>query len=130
MVWCAGPVDGTRFARLLVPAGVGALLVLQLVVLYLPSAPGPSLSLPHVDKAVHALVFAAPVLVAGLGRRRWWPRVAVLGLVHAPVSEAIQHLLLQGRSGDPWDLLADVVGVVGAAIGVSLASRRLGRRRL
>ncbi|WP_277452272.1 VanZ family protein [Janibacter sp. DB-40] len=119
-----------RSARLLVPLAVGVLLALQLVVLYLPSAPGPPAPIPHADKLVHALVFAAPVLVAGLARRWWWSVVAAACLLHAPVSEAVQQALLPGRSGDAWDVVADLCGVVGASIGVSLWFRRPRRRRL
>ena len=106
------------------PAAVVGFLVLQLTVLYLPTAPGGPDLFPHADKLVHLLVFAAPVLVAGLGRWTWWPVVAVACLVHAPVSEIVQHLLLPSRSGDPRDVVADVVGVALASIGVSLWIRR------
>mgnify|MGYP006189601847 CR=1 FL=1 len=109
---------------------MGLLLAVQLVVLYVPSAPGPPAPIPHADKLVHALVFAAPVLVAGLARRWWWVLVAVACLLHAPVSEAVQQVYLPGRSGDPWDLVADLGGVAGASIGVSLWFRRPRRRRL
>lgn len=104
--------------------------ILQVVVLYAPDAPGPPSPIPHSDKAVHALVFALPVLVAGLGRRGWWPVAAVLCAVHAPVSEVIQHLALANRSGDPWDVVADLVGVAAASIGVLFMVRRLRRRRI
>ena len=63
------------------------------------------------DKVVHVLLFLAPT-VAGLlaGVRPAW----VVGLLalHAPVSELVQHLLLPDRSGDPWDAVADLSGVV------------------
>lgn len=67
-----------------------------------------------------------PALLAVLLVRRLWP-VLVL-LVHAPVSEALQSALAQGRSGDPADVAADVVGVVlGTGLAVVLARR--GRTR-
>ncbi|NYF99171.1 VanZ family protein [Janibacter cremeus] len=119
-----------RSARWVVPVAVWLLLVLQLVVLYVPSAPGPSAPIPHADKIVHVLAFAAPVLAAGLTRRRWWPLVAVAGVLHAPVSEVVQHLCLSGRSGDPRDVVADLVGVAGASVAISLWFRRPRRRRL
>lgn len=111
------------------PALLLITLVLQLVVLYAPDAPGPPSPIPHVDKAVHAGVFALPVLVAAVGRPGWWPRVAALLAVHAPVSEVIQHTLLEHRSGDPWDVVADLAGVALGSIGVLLVVRRLRRRR-
>jgi VanZ family protein len=113
-----------------VPALVVVLLGVQLIALYAPSAPGPQTSIPHADKIVHALFFAAPVLAARLGRRPWWTLVALGSLVHAPLSEVVQHTLLDGRSGDGWDVVADLVGVGLASIAVPLTLRRPRRRRL
>ena len=106
----------------LVPAA--AALVLQLVVLYSPSGGGAA-PVPNFDKLVHCAIFAVPVLlalVAGLPR---WP-VVVLAALHAPVSELIQWTLLPHRSGDPWDVVADLVGVgVGLVAAGCVASRPL-----
>ncbi|QBF47860.1 VanZ family protein [Janibacter limosus] len=113
----------------MVPVALSMAVVVQLVVLYAPEVPGPPSPIPHSDKVVHAFVFALPVLVAGLGRRVWWPVVALLVAVHAPVSEVIQHVVLPRRSGDPWDVVADLVGVGLSSIGVLLVVRRLRRRR-
>jgi VanZ family protein len=77
------------------------------------------------DKVVHVLLFLAPT-VAGLlaGLRPGW----VVGLValHAPVSELVQHFLLPNRSGDVWDAVADLSGVV---LGVTLVMVWRARRR-
>ena len=91
-----------------------ALVVVQLVVLYAPRTPSGG-GLLHADKVVHALVFGA-VLVAA--RRCALPRLPVAAalLVHAVVSELVQHHLLPGRSGDPLDLAADAAGVLLAAL--------------
>lgn len=86
-----------------------AAVLVNLVVLYLPRAPSTG-DLPHVDKLVHVAVFAA-VLVTGVGAglaRRW---LAAVLAVHAVTSELVQHFLLAHRSGDPLDVLADLVGV-------------------
>ncbi|WP_205413010.1 VanZ family protein [Austwickia chelonae] len=93
----------------------------QLVVLYTPS-PGGGGALPGTDKVVHALVFALPVLAAG-SAGRWWHWVAWTMVVHAPISEIVQHLFLPTRSGDPWDVVADLMGVAGAAWVVRRRSR-------
>lgn len=82
--------------------------------LYWPGTPSAG-GVPGLDKVVHVLVFAA---VALAGRRagvpvRW---LAVLLLGHAAVSEAVQHALLPGRSGDPGDLVADAVGTLGGLV--------------
>ena len=69
------------------------------------------------DKVVHVLLFALPAaggLLAGLR-----PAYLLVPLaLHAPISEALQHFVLPNRSGDPWDAVADLSGVV---VGVTLA---------
>ena len=65
----------------------------------------------------------------------YWPRVGLLAGVrpayllvplalHAPVSELLQHAVLPNRSGDVWDAVADLAGVVvGATIGMVSRTR-------
>lgn len=120
----------TRTRGLLVLAGVVALVALQFLVLYTPQTGGPESPIPHGDKVVHALVFAAPVLVAGMAKGGAWRVVGLLSVVHAPVSEVIQHVALPTRSGDVWDVVADLVGVAMASAGVGWWFRRPRRRRL
>ena len=96
-------------------AGLAAVVavVLQLCVLYWPvvTVEGP---VSWTDKVVHVLVFAVPTYLVGRALRRVGPVVAIF-LVHAPVSELVQHFLLPGRSGDVWDAVVDVIGVALAA---------------
>ena len=109
------------------PVLAGCFLVVQLVALYLPGSPDGLLELPWLpgaDKAVHLLIFALPVYFFG----RWTGRVGlVAGLfaVHAVVSELIQWRFIPYRDGDPWDLLADLVGI---GLAVLLLLRRPARR--
>ena len=81
---------------------------------------------PHLDKVAHAVVFGAVLWAgrrAGISDRLLVP----LLLAHALVSEALQAWLLPGRSGDPADVVADVAGVVLAALlPAPDRSRRLG----
>lgn len=115
--------DRSRRWRL-VPAA--AALVVQLVVLYSPSGGGVA-PFPNFDKLVHCSVFALPVLLALVAGLPKWP-VVVLVALHAPVSELIQWTLLPHRSGDPWDVVADLVGVgVGLVAARYVASRSLRR---
>ena len=81
----------------------------NVVVLFAPRAPSvPTGGLP-VDKLVHLLVFAWPTVAlirAGLSRR--WVLTAMV--VYAAASEVVQRVLLDHRSGDPRDVLADLLG--------------------
>lgn len=94
--------------------------VVQLVVLYLPRAPATPSGLAWLDKVVHAGVFAAAAvsaLPAGL-RARW---VGPVFAGHALLSEVVQARLLADRSGDPFDVLADLCGVgAGLVVGARL----------
>lgn len=98
--------------------------VVHLAVLYWPvvTVAGP---FSWTDKAVHVLVFALPTYFVGrvVGRPLW---VALAFAAHALVSELSQHLFLPGRTGDPWDVVADVVGVL-LATGALAVRARSGR---
>lgn len=86
----------------------------HLAVLYAPRAPSGG-GVPGLDKVVHLAVFAAVVWAgrrAGVGTAA----LVVAALLHAPVSEALQHWVLPGRSGDPLDAVADVAGVALGAL--------------
>lgn len=104
--------------------GVAAVLavVFQLCVLYWPvvSVEGP---VSWSDKVVHVLVFAVPTYLVGWALRRVGLVVAIF-LVHAPLSELVQHFLLPGRSGDVWDAVVDVIGVALAAGLLLVRARR------
>lgn len=99
-------------------------LLLHLYGLYWPSQPSPSLGLPHADKFGHVLMFGAVAFTAV----RAFGRVGVVvGLLaaHALISEVVQHVLLPGRAGDPFDAAADLIGtVVFAGLAWSLPRRR------
>lgn len=116
--------DSTR--RLARPLFVVAVL-LQLVVLYVPSTPeGPDV--PGVDKLVHLAVFLLPAVLGALAGIRLVLLAALLA-GHAVLSEVIQQVALPARSGDPWDVVADLVGVaLGIAIGAALQRRAVRRR--
>lgn len=90
---------------------LGIAVLLHLAVLYAPRVPAPpGGGFPGLDKVGHVAVFALVAVVAlGVGLA---PRLVVPVLLgHAVLSELIQHIALTDRSGDPWDVLADVVGV-------------------
>ena len=98
------PTDSaaTRLARPGVVALAIVAVVAQLVVLYWPfvTVEGP---VSWTDKVVHLLVF----------------------VIHAPVSELVQHFLMPGRSGDGWDVVLDLVGVAVGAAALVVGTRPL-----
>ena len=99
---------------------------MHLVALYLPGDPQPTgPDYPGLDKAVHVVLFAVPVLLlsrwlalCGAARPRAWA-AGVLG-VHGVVSEVLQHLVVPHRTGSLADLAADGIGI---GLGVMLAAR-------
>ena len=82
----------------------------QLVVLYLPSTPAAVPQIAGLDKVVHVVIFALPVLLAVLLDARRW--VIPLLVVHAPVSELVQGYVLPHRGMDYKDVIADLAGIV------------------
>lgn len=91
--------------------------------------PGPTaMGEPGFDKIVHGSSFALIALVGILAR---WPAWLALGipLVHAPISEIIQWLWIDGRAGDWRDVLADWAGVLLVGITVTLWRGRHMRRQ-
>lgn len=100
----------------------------QLAALYWPrvTLEGPT---TWTDKLVHPAVFAVPLVLVSLWWGRWRPVLLVL-LVHAPVSELVQHYALPHRDGDVWDAVADVAGLlVGAGVLAVVAGVRRSRGR-
>jgi VanZ family protein len=126
VVGLRGPAGRAPLAshRRVALAAFVALVVFQLCAVYWPrvDVQGP---VPWTDKVVHVLLFLVPT-VAGLvaGVR---PAYVVVPLaLHAPLSELVQHFVLPGRSGDVWDAVADLGGVV---LGVTLVVVRRALRR-
>lgn len=91
------------------------------MLLFAPSG-GPTPSVPGLDKAVHLALFA---LLAGTTRWRFGADLRLLMAVaaYAVASEVLQAALLSDRSGDPYDVVADVLG---ALLGWLVARRLLG----
>ncbi len=80
----------------------------------------------HLDKVVHAVLFGIflLLLVRAIARSPKssrpgpWPMViAAMGAIgFGALTEVLQEWAGAGRSGDPWDLLADAVGVILAMV--------------
>ncbi|GAA2095747.1 MULTISPECIES: hypothetical protein [Brevibacterium] len=120
------PADaGPRDARPLWAILLLLCLAVQLTGLYSPSDSGPA-PFPHSDKVFHAAAFAAvtaTALLAGI-RMRW---VLALNAAHAIASELIQGFFLDARTGDPLDVLADLVGIGLGVAAVAVLRRLLSR---
>lgn len=107
----------SRFASTVRWGAFALAVAIQLVVLYSPESGGTP-PFPHADKVVHVGVFAIVAVTGVLARLRPVPLGAVL-VAHAVISEVVQAVVLPGRSGSPWDAVADVLG---AALGLLLAA--------
>lgn len=101
-------------------------LLAQAIALYVPTAPDTSGTPlpPWFDLVVHVGVFAAAT-AATMAAFPGAPRlVLALNVLHAPVSELVQHWFLPHRTGDVRDLVADLVGVaLGALVAWAVARR-------
>ena len=101
---------GTALRRQLWLGAFAVLALAHLAALYWPrvSVEGPVV---WSDKVVHVLLFALPAAAGLLAGLR--PAYLLVPLaLHAPLSEALQHFVLPNRSGDVWDAVADLSGVV------------------
>jgi len=98
-----------RTHTLLWRVAFGVALAAQLIAVYSPQGlGGPGIT--GLDKVVHLSIFFAPALaLLMMGIRARWA-LGILAL-HAPVSELIQHFFLPQRSGDVFDVVADLSGV-------------------
>ena len=113
----------------------GAALVVHFYGLYRPDSPATTSWLSVPDKVKHAVGFGVPVLlilltlaVRARSRARRLAATPVLVAAgsfgaHAVVSEVIQGIYYPGRTGDPLDVLADVVGVLLGVIAYGLLTR-------
>jgi VanZ family protein len=119
VVTSLAPVAGSRVKVWLWRIGFVAAVLLHLYGLYDPRQPGPHVGLPLADKFAHAFLFGS-VAFLGLrvGLRARWLLSALVA--NAVVSEVVQHFVLPQRSGDPFDSVADLIGV---AVGTWLCFR-------
>ena len=101
---------------------LAAAVAVSAVVLFWPRA-GAAGDVPHLDKVVHAAVFAA-LAAAGAWRSGRLGAVLAACAAYAVLSEVVQHVLLPNRSGDPADVVADCAGAVAVLLGARLLRAR------
>lgn len=89
---------------------VTGLWLVSAVAFFTPDLEGPGIALPGADKAVHLVMFAALTAAAAwcFGVR---PVVVAAVLAYALAVEAVQGLLVDGRSASLLDLVADGIGI-------------------
>lgn len=93
--------------------------------------PDPHLNIPHLDKLVHfGMFFILALLLAyrldlhtSLSRKQIYLISVLTAFLYGGAIEILQHYFFN-RSGDVWDLLADVLGGFAGCLSYPL-SRRL-----
>ncbi len=75
---------------------------------------------PGADKIVHGIMFGGFTLciILDWNRRHGWPKkispvewlAPVMASIFGVATEILQHEMHAGRSGDVWDLVADITG--------------------
>lgn len=92
--------------------------------------PAPRLDIPHLDKVVHGGMFwVMSVLLilpleryTSLTRGRIYAIAVWVAFGYGGLMEILQYYCF-GRSGDVWDLLADVIGGIAGCVCYSLVRR-------
>lgn len=107
------------------PAWITASVLLIVAVLYLSLAPIAQPPLPtNFDKVEHAFAYAGlAVWFTGLAAPRRYGLVALALAALGLTIEVLQAAMPFGRQGDPWDMVANVTGIV---VGIVLAARVTG----
>jgi len=100
--------------------------LVNLYAVYWPTEPAPTGGIPYIDKVAHFGIFA---LVALTGR--WagipWRWLVPLLAVQAIGSEIVQGTLeSNGRDGNAFDAMADLVGIAAGVAAWELVLRRRG----
>jgi len=79
-----------------------------------PAPTGPEI--PHLDKIMHALAWGGLAFLAAIG----WPQALrgplLLAAAHGALIEVLQGTVVQGRSAELADFLADLLGAVLAIV--------------
>ena len=99
----------------------------RLTVLILAAMLAPGSSVPrsswNMDKLAHFLLFGGFAWLWLRAAPGAWIRVGLVGLLYGVLTEVAQAVMPGQRTGDPMDVLADVVGLA-AGILASVISNR------
>jgi len=82
----------------------------------------PWLEKPGVDKLIHAILFAIEAALLGFVFQKWkepkaWLAILAWCFILGGGLEVVQHMWIEGRSGDVLDLIADMVGAILGILG-------------
>lgn len=92
----------------------------------IPGSEIPEVRLLAADKLAHVFLFAVFAVLWARAAPGRWVAIAGGGLGFGVFTEVWQHLLPIGRTGDPFDVVADAVGLavgLGAVWGAARRSR-------
>tara|TARA_R110000868_G_scaffold91123_1_gene252807 strand:- start:665 stop:1000 length:336 start_codon:yes stop_codon:yes gene_type:complete len=75
----------------------------------------PGLAEPGVDKLIHIILFGVEAgllafMVPKTEKRKFWIPILAWCFILGGGLEVVQHVWIEGRSGDVLDLLADMIG--------------------
>lgn len=120
---------------------LGANIIWALVVFILCAMPGedipnPRLDIPHLDKIVHfGMFFIMTLLIShylgiqtNLRQRTIYTIAILVAFTYGGLIEILQHYFF-GRSGDLWDLSADLAGGIVACLCYPLFKRLILRQK-
>jgi VanZ family protein len=123
-----GPQSSSLRSWHIVAGGAVVAVLLQLWGLYRVSGPPQPAWFSNADKLAHIIGFALPVMLIllaaalrrPLGSQRPGLRTTALVVgvfaAHAVVSELIQHVWYQHRTGDLLDVIADWIGIAAGVV--------------
>jgi len=120
-------LEGNRLSLI-----TGAYSILVTILFLMPGSDIPGVEIPFIDKWVHIGLFLALSLLwtllldrKDLAYTKAMVLLFLLLLFYGMVIELIQHTLLPTRTADPWDVLANTIGIL---LGIWMG-RRLGQTK-
>ncbi len=97
--------------------------------------PPPLPSVAGADKVLHFAAYAGLAVLCARAFRRRWPGLSPWGLGNLSLlavalyglTDEFHQAFVPGRTADPWDWLADILGAAAGTLAYLLAARRRSR---